>query len=93
MTSGFQADPAVMETMAGTLRNAARTLDSAGSSAPNAPDAGDVTAHIAAVIGYLTNSAGELAVGVAAASNAVAQGGECYLEVEDSASRSFQELH
>jgi hypothetical protein len=93
VTSGFQADPAAMETMVSTLQNAALMLDSAGSSAPNAPDAGDMTAHIAAVIGYLTNSAGELVAGVAAASDALAQGGERYLEAEDSASRSFQELH
>lgn len=92
MTSGFQTDPAVMATMASTLQNAALALDSAGSNAPSAPDAGDVTAHITAVIGHLTNSAGELVVGVAAAGDAVAQGGEHYLDAENSSSRSFQEL-
>ena len=66
MTSGFTADPALMETMASTLRNAGLTLDSAGSTTPGTPDAGDVTTDIAAVLGHLANSAGELVVGVAA---------------------------
>lgn len=92
MTSGFTADPAQMETMASTLRNAGLTLDSVGSSAPSAPDAGEVTADIAAVIGHLANSAGELVVGVAAAGDAVAQGGADYAEAEESGRRSFQEL-
>ncbi|MGH3972992.1 MAG: hypothetical protein ACRDS9_06675 [Pseudonocardiaceae bacterium] len=92
MTSGFKVDPALMETMAGTLRNAGLALDSAGNGAPTAPDAGDVTADIAALIGHLTNSAGELVVGVTAAGDAIARGGEDYLEAEDSGHQSFGDL-
>jgi hypothetical protein len=92
MTSGFKADPALMETMAGTLRNAGLALDSAGNGAPTAPDAGDVTADIAALIGHLTNSAGELVVGVTAAGDAIAQGGADYLEAEGSGRQSFRGL-
>lgn len=86
MNYGFHADPGVIEGISRTLRNAADDLDRVGSSVPSAPDAGEVTGYMAGALAKLTEAAGEMVVGAAAAGDAVADAGRQYVE-SDSAAR------
>lgn len=80
--AGYQADPGVIDGIASTLRKAATHLDGLGNSTPATPDAGDASAAVAAILGKLTDSAGQLVIGTNAAGDAVADGSAAYAETE-----------
>lgn len=89
MSSGFSVDPGVLDGVAGMLRGGADSLNDLAGSVPGVPDAGSVSADMAKVIAHQVEAAGEYAIGVAAAGQAVAEGGKEYRETDDAARRSL----
>ncbi|MGH4020364.1 MAG: hypothetical protein ACRDT0_14245 [Pseudonocardiaceae bacterium] len=89
MTQGFDTDTGLMRNLAATLHRATAALDSIGSSVPGAPDAGEVSAAMAGVLGHLTRSAGELVVGTAVAGDELGKGADDFDTSEDAAEHSF----
>lgn len=87
--NSFKVDPVVLEGITTTLRGAAQDLDKAGETAPRTPDAGDATPAIAAIMAQLVDNAGQLVLGLAAASDAVANAGTSYLETDSEAADRF----
>lgn len=65
--TGYEVDPGVLEGTASTLRNASSDLDKVGNSLPETPDAGDATPASAAMLAQLTDNAGQMVLGLAAA--------------------------
>ncbi|SFQ21592.1 hypothetical protein SAMN05421810_105207 [Amycolatopsis arida] len=87
---GFRAEPGVLDGIASTLRTAAGRLDEVGNSTPPTPDAGDASAAVAVILAKLTDSAGQLVIGTAAAGDAVADGGATYAETDASANEAVR---
>lgn len=87
--NGFKVDPGVLEGIAKTLRDAAQDLDKAGETVPRTPDAGDATPAIAAIMAQLVDNAGQLVLGLTAASDAAANAGTSYLETDSEAADGF----
>lgn len=85
----FKADPGVLDGMARTLRDAGTTLDSVGGSAPGTPDAGPLSGEMAELMALFTGAAGELVIRVSAAGDAVADGGETYVDTDQSAGENL----
>lgn len=90
MHEGHRVDSGVLEDIASTLRQASDHLDNAGGSAPAAPDAGQASPAVAAILATLVDNAGQLVVATAAAGDAVAKGGQAYLDQEDEARSSIE---
>lgn len=84
--TGHEADPGVIDGIARTLRDAGTDLDSVGGSLPATPDAGDATPALAAILAQLSDNAGQLVVGLAAAGDTVSDAGARYSE-DDAAAR------
>jgi hypothetical protein len=89
MGGGFQADSGVIENLSKTLRGGADSLNNLAGSVPAVPDAGDVSGQMAVLIAKQVDAAGEIAVGVGAAGDAVAQGGTAYTETDQAVQRSL----
>jgi hypothetical protein len=89
MTSGFSVDPGVLAGMSRMLGGGADMLNDLAGSMPGVPDAGAEAAAIAKVVAHQCGAAGEYAVGVAAAGQAVADGGKEYQEADDAVKRSL----
>ncbi|HEX3649861.1 MAG TPA: hypothetical protein VHV49_15655 [Pseudonocardiaceae bacterium] len=89
MTSGFSADPGVLDGVAGMLRGGADALDDLAGSLPGVPNAGPVSGDMTIAVARQLAAAGEYAIGVAAAGQAVAEGGKAYQETDDAAKRSL----
>jgi hypothetical protein len=81
--TGFQADPGLIDNLAKMLHNGADSLNGLAGSAPAVPDAGGVSGVMATLIAKQMDAAGEIAVGVGAAADAVAQGGKAYTETDN----------
>jgi hypothetical protein len=92
MGEQLQADLPTLQSLAGRLRQAGDALDAAGSGAPSAPDAGDVTPDVSAVIGHLVGGAGNLVVGLKEAGDRVDQAREAYRGSDSAAARSLDEI-
>ncbi|MGH3451391.1 MAG: hypothetical protein ACRDQW_11845 [Haloechinothrix sp.] len=84
--SGHEADPGVIDGVARTLRNAGTQLDEIGGSVPATPDAGDAGPAIATILAQLTDNAGQLVLGLAAAGDTVATASSQYAD-DDAAAR------
>ncbi|MGH3907489.1 MAG: hypothetical protein ACRDTE_25425 [Pseudonocardiaceae bacterium] len=66
------------------------TLASLGDSVPALPDAGDVSADMAAVVSHLVAVTAELITGVTGAGDLIAAGGVDYADAEDTSRQDFQ---
>jgi len=84
--TGYEVDPDVLEGMASTLRNASSDLDKVGNALPETPDAGDATPAIAAMLAQLTDNAGQMVLGLAAAGESASQAASRYA-ADDAAAR------
>jgi hypothetical protein len=89
MSGGFQADPGVIANLAKMLHGGADSLNNLAGSVPGVPDAGDVSGQMSALIAKQVDAAGEIAIGVGAAADAVAQGGTAYTETDHAAQQSL----
>ena len=78
MAQETRADLAVLQSLAGRLRRAGEDLDAIGTSVPPTPDAGEVAPDVAALVGFLTEGAGNLVVGLLEAGDRVDQARESY---------------
>ena len=85
MANELYTDPNTLQALAQRLRSAGESLDSCGGEAPDAPDAGPLSGDLAAVIAHLAGGAGQLVVGLHAASEAVRQSREEYLNSDQAA--------
>lgn len=92
MADRFVTDPEEMGLAGMRLRDAGRVVDATGTRAPATPQAGVVTGEMTAVLEHLVGSAGELAVGVTAAGEAVLRASSGYLTQDEAAARAFQGL-
>lgn len=72
------ADLATLQSVAGRLRRAGEALDEVGGGVPPAPQAGDLTPDIAALMGHLTDVSGNLVVGLKEAGDRVEQSRAAY---------------
>jgi hypothetical protein len=85
----FAVDLAAMEAVASTLRSGVDRLDLLAESAPGMPDAGELSGHMAGVLGNFTRSVGDLMIGVLTAVDQVAASAAEYVEADDSSRRGF----
>lgn len=81
----FTVDPAALDQVARRLRDAG-VVDIG---AVAAPDAGEVSGDVGAVLGHLLQSLGELVAGVTAAGDAVAAGAADYRAGDEANARSL----
>jgi hypothetical protein len=92
MAGGTEADLATLDRLAARLRQAGDTLDAVGNGAPGVPDAGDVAAMMGAVLAHLSESAGNVVVGLREAGDRVEQSRRGYAEQDAGAAQSLQGL-
>lgn len=78
--SGYRAEPAALETVAGTLRSASEDLD--GATPPPAPELGVCTAPVADLLARLLDQTGTVVQGMSAAADAVEASKTQYQERE-----------
>lgn len=71
------------------LGGGADALNDLAGSVPGPPNAGPLTADLTMVVAHQVEAAGEYAIGIAAAGQAVAEGGKAYQETDDAAKRSL----
>ena len=90
MAGGTKADLAALDAMARTLRASADGLDAVGSTAPGVPDAGEVSGLMGAALAHLTESAGNLVVGLKGASEQVSQAGQGYARTDQATAATFR---
>lgn len=64
MAEELVVDLVALEAIAGRLAQSARALDETGRTAPGLPNAGDVSGIMGAAIAHLTDSAGNLVLGM-----------------------------
>jgi hypothetical protein len=92
MSGGTEADLPVLDALAARLRRAGESLDAVGNGAPGVPDAGDVTGLMGAVVAHLSESAGNVVVGLAEAADRIEQTRRGYADRDAGAAASFQGL-
>ncbi|SDP56231.1 hypothetical protein SAMN04487905_105220 [Actinopolyspora xinjiangensis] len=85
---GYEVDPGELDNLAGSLRDGSDSVEELGS-APGVPDAGPLSSEMGKLMSLLTGAAGELSTGVAAAADAVSEGGRVYVENEEFAERNL----
>jgi hypothetical protein len=90
MAGEIDVDLAALETMAGRLVQSANALDETGGTAPGVPDAGDVTGIVGAAIAHLTESAGNLVVGMMAAGEQADAARRAYAARDQASADSFR---
>lgn len=88
--SGTEVDPATLETVASTLRNASSELESSAS-APPQPEVGVVTGAVTSALAVLTNALGNVVTDVGALGDAVAEGRKVYVETDYEQAAAFQQ--
>lgn len=79
--SGTHADPAVLDALSSTLRNASTDLE-AGAVEPPQPELGVVTGAVTGALAMLTNALGNVVTGVGDTGDAVAEGRDLYVETD-----------
>lgn len=89
MGGGFKADPGVITNLASMLHSGATSLNDLAGSVPGVPDAGAVSGQMSALIAKQVDAAGEIAVGVGAAADAVTKGGTAYTETDHAVQQSM----
>lgn len=82
---GFTADPNVIEGLARMLRNGSQSMEDLVGSVPGVPDAGEVSAVMASLMSKLTDAAGEVSTGVAAAADELEHSARTYRECDQAA--------
>lgn len=82
-------DHGVLSNIASTLRSTSSDVDGLANSLPRTPDAGNGTAAIVAILSKLTDHAGQLVVGAAAAAETVASNNETYAENDRSSAETI----
>lgn len=92
MGGGFKADQGVIEGLTKTLRSGSDALNDLAGSVPSMPDAGALSGQMAALISKQVDAAGEYAIGVGAAAQAVEEGGRVYQGADDAAKRSLPQV-
>jgi hypothetical protein len=90
MADQTDADLSALDAMAGRLGESADALDAVGGKAPGVPDAGEVSGIIGATIAHLTESAGNLVLGMKGASEAVARARRDYAGRDQAAAETFR---
>jgi hypothetical protein len=88
MPDGYRVDPATLENVTSSLRKAGTTLDSIDTG-PGAPDGGELSGAMAALLGRFTADASEVVTGVSAAGDQLANAREVYLGQERATSRNL----
>lgn len=78
----FQADPGVLDGIAGTLRNAGANLDQVANSMPPTADAGAAAPAMANIMANLVDAAGQLVLGTAEAGDTVSSSAGTYADTD-----------
>jgi hypothetical protein len=89
MPEGYQVDPATLEHVTSSLRTAGSTLDGLDSD-PGAPDAGELTGPMSALLSRFLSDTGELVTGVGAAGDQVADARNLYLKQDETTTHNLQ---
>jgi hypothetical protein len=90
MPGETDTDLGTLDAMASRLDQAADALDAVGGRAPGLPDAGEVSGLIGAAIAHLTESAGNLVLGMKGAGEAVVQARRDYAARDQAAAASLR---
>jgi hypothetical protein len=90
MAGGTDVDLVAMDAMAGRLGESADALDAVGNGSPGVPDAGEVTGIMGSAIALLTESAGNLVLGLRGASELLGQARRDYASQDQSSARSLR---
>ena len=90
MAGETDADLGALDAMASRLDQSADALDAVGGKAPGLPDAGEVSGIMGAAIAHLTESAGNLVLGMKGASEAVTLARRDYAGRDQAAATSFR---
>ena len=90
--AGTNADLDVLTALAARLKSAGDDLDAAGSGAPAAPDAGDFTEVLGSVVAHLTESAGNVVVGLREAAARIEQSRNGYASQDAAAATELRGL-
>ena len=90
MADGTNADLAALDSMARTLSASADGLDAVGKNSPGVPDAGEVSGLMGAALAHLTDSAGNLVVGLKGANEQVIQSRQGYAMTDRSTAATFR---
>ena len=90
MADQTDADLSAMDAMASRLVESADALDAVGGKVPGVPDAGEVSGIIGTAIAHLTESAGNLVLGMKGASEAVVQARRDYAGRDQASAESFR---
>lgn len=90
--NGIDVDPAALDRIASDLSSGSTGLTNLAPRVPRNVDAGLMTATISALLGQVTNSAGEVATALTAASENVGVAANYYRRTDADASASFAEM-
>jgi hypothetical protein len=90
MAGGTNADLAALDSIAGRLSASADGLDAVGSTSPGVPDAGEVSGLMGAALAHLTESAGNLVVGLKGASEQVSRARQGYATTDQATAATFR---
>lgn len=85
---GFHAYQAALEDIAGKLRNGSSGLEGTAEP-PSAPEVGDCTASVSAVLALLSESIGGAVEGLGTAGDAVAGNSSVYGETDHNETQTF----
>jgi hypothetical protein len=89
MPGGTDADLPALAAIARRLSQSADELDELGENLPSLPNAGDVSGVMGSVIAHLTEIAGNMVVGMKAASDQVTKSHQDYASNDRAAAQSF----
>jgi hypothetical protein len=87
---GTDAELPVLDSIARRLSQSGDALDALGRSAPGVPNAGDVSAMMGGVIAHMAETAGNMVVGMKAASDEVSKSRQAYVSKDQASARSFR---
>ena len=90
MAQDLDVDLVVLDAIAGRLVRAADALDAVGGTVPGMPDAGDVSAVMGAAIAHLTESTGNLALGMLGAGEQVGVARRAYAACDQASADSLR---
>jgi hypothetical protein len=90
MAGGTDVDLPTLEEIARRLSTSGDALDALGKSAPGVPNAGDVSGLMGGVIAHLTECAGNMVVGMKAASDEVSKSRQEYVSKDHAAAQSLR---
>lgn len=89
MSRGFLADADAIARVARALHAEADSLNDLAATVPAVPDAGAVSGRMGTLLARQVDAAGEIAIGLGAAGDAVAQGGAVYTNADQVAQQRF----